>query len=99
MRPSYVVGQRGDPAGGHRATRHRTPSRGSTGERAGSALGATLGVLVVALVLAGEAGGAHVDLGAHADPGRELLVVEVEDDPLALAQHAEDRAVQRLPRQ
>ena len=43
-----------------------------------------------------EAGGAHVDLGPEAQPGGQALVVEVEDHTLALAQHAEDRAGQRV---
>ena len=38
--------------------------------------------------------GAHVDLGAEAQRGGAAGVVEVEDDPLALAQHAEARAVE-----
>ena len=39
-----------------------------------------------------EAGGAHVDLGAEAQAGGPAVAVEVEDHPLALAEHPEDRA-------
>ena len=45
-----------------------------------------------AAVRIGLAGGPHVDLGAQAETGGPAGVVEVEHDPLALAQHAEDRA-------
>ena len=38
------------------------------------------------------------DLGADPDLGRQAGVVEVEHDPLALAQHAEDRTVERVKR-
>src|SRR6476620_3736684 len=58
-----------------------------------SALGAALGVLGAALVLHREPGRAHVGLGADAHTHGELLVVDVEDDPLALPEHAEHRAL------
>src|SRR3954462_9128279 len=39
-----------------------------------------------------ETRGAHVDLGAEAQAGRQASSVQVEDDPLPGAEHAEDRA-------
>src|SRR5579864_6652845 len=39
--------------------------------------------------------GPHVDLGAEAEAGGLALLVEVEDDPLTLAQHAEYGPLER----
>ena len=40
------------------------------------------------------AGRAHVDLGAEPQARRPAGVVEIEHDPLALAEHAEHRALE-----
>ena len=43
-----------------------------------------------------ELGCSHVDLGSEAQPGGPAVAVEFELHPLALAQHPEDRALQRV---
>ena len=50
-------------------------------------------------VLLGEARGAHIDLGTHAEPGGKGLAVNVEHDALALTEHAEHRSVKCVARQ
>src|SRR4051812_27375700 len=41
----------------------------------------------------------HVSLGTKPQGGGPAALVELEDDPLPLAEHAEDRAVERVLRQ
>ena len=43
-----------------------------------------------------RAGGAHVDLGAETQMGRPAVAVEIEDHPLALSDHPEDRAFESV---
>ena len=43
-----------------------------------------------------SAGGAHVDLGTESQMGCPADVIEVEDDALALSDHSEYRAVERV---
>ena len=45
------------------------------------------------------AGGTHVDLGAEPQVRRAAGVVEIEHDPLALADHPEDRAFEGVGRE
>src|SRR5687768_16437328 len=66
-----------------------------TSVRTGAVIAAALlggGVLEVLGGVGREAGCTHVDLRTETEMGGPVLTVEVEDHPLALAEHAEHRS-------
>lgn len=56
---------------------------------------ATLGMLRIAGIRRCKPWGAHIDFRAHAEPGRQLAI-NIENDPLSLPEHAENRTVKSI---